>query len=65
VGNALEVFATSLRGTPIRADKVSYSYQVFWNACKSLVSGTSPSEKIVLFGGTARRVYRLDSLSLG
>jgi predicted TIM-barrel fold metal-dependent hydrolase len=46
-------------------DKVSYSYQVFWNACKRLVSGTSPSEKLALFGGVARRVYRLDSISLG
>lgn len=46
-------------------DKVSYSYQVFWNACKRLVSGASPSEKSALFGGTARRVYRLDSISMG
>ena len=46
-------------------DKVSYSYQVFWNACKRLVSGASPSEKSALFGGTAKRVYRLDAISLG
>ena len=46
-------------------DKASYSYQVFWNACKRLVSGASPSEKTALFGGTARRVYRLDDISLG
>jgi len=46
-------------------DKVSYSYQVFWNACKRLVSGASPSEKTALFGGTAKRVYRLDAISLG
>jgi len=46
-------------------DKVSYSYQVFWNACKRLVSGATPSEKTGLFGGTARRVYRLDAISLG
>ena len=46
-------------------DKVSYSYQVFWNACKRLVSGASSSEKTALFGGTAKRVYRLDAISLG
>ena len=45
-------------------DKVSYSYQVFWNACKRLVSGASASEKTALFGGTAKRVYRLDAISL-
>ena len=33
-------------------DKVSYSYQVFWNACKRLVSGASPNKKTALFGGT-------------
>ena len=36
-------------------DKVSYSYQVFWNACKRLVSGAAMSEKIALFGGAAKR----------
>ena len=46
-------------------DKVSYSYQVFWNACKRLVSGASPIEKTALFGGTAKRVYRLDAVNLG
>jgi L-fuconolactonase len=44
--------------------KVAYSYQVFWNACKRLASGASPGEKTALFGGTARRVYRLDAISL-
>ena len=45
-------------------DKVSYSYQVFWNACKRMVSGASPGEKSALFGGTAKRVYRLDAINL-
>ena len=45
-------------------DKVSYSYQVFWNACKRLVIGASPSEKTALFAGAAKRVYRLDAISL-
>ena len=41
-------------------DKGSYSYGVFWNACKKLAHGASEAEKIALFAGTARRVYRLE-----
>ncbi len=41
-------------------DKGSYSYAVFWNACKLLAKGASESEKANLFSGTAARVYRLD-----
>jgi predicted TIM-barrel fold metal-dependent hydrolase len=37
---------------------------VFWSACKRLVSGATPSEKTALFGGTAKRVYRLDAINL-
>ncbi|HTN11998.1 MAG TPA: amidohydrolase family protein [Acetobacteraceae bacterium] len=40
-------------------DKGSYSYGVFWNACKKLASGVSASEKADLFAGTAARFYRL------
>ncbi len=40
-------------------DKGSYSYGVFWNACKRLAQGASASEKASLFHGTASRVYRL------
>lgn len=43
-------------------DKVSYSYPVFWNACKLLAKGASKSEKADLFAGTAARFYRLDSI---
>lgn len=43
-------------------DKVSYSYPVFWNACKLIVKGASTSEKGELFAGTARRFYQLNSL---
>lgn len=46
-------------------DKVSYSYQVFWNACKRLVRGASLSEKSALFAGTAQRVYRVDDVKIG
>jgi predicted TIM-barrel fold metal-dependent hydrolase len=41
-------------------DKGSYSYPVFWNACKILAKGASTTEKADLFAGTARRFYRLD-----
>ena len=41
-------------------DKGSYSYAVFWNACKLLTKGASDAEKADLFRGTATRFYRLD-----
>jgi predicted TIM-barrel fold metal-dependent hydrolase len=41
-------------------DKGSYSYPVFWNACKILARGASDAEKTDLFSGTAARFYRLD-----
>ena len=41
-------------------DKGSYGYQVFWNACKLLAKGASPSEKADLFAGTAAHFYRLE-----
>ncbi len=40
-------------------DKGSYSYGVFWNACKLLAKGASAAEKKDLFAGTANRFYRL------
>jgi len=41
-------------------DKGSYSYAVFWNACKLLAKGASPTEKADLFSRTAARFYRLE-----
>jgi L-fuconolactonase len=41
-------------------DKGSYSYPVFWNACKLMAKGASDTEKADLFAGTADRFYRLD-----
>jgi L-fuconolactonase len=41
-------------------DKGSYSYSVFWNACKLLTKGASDTEKADLFRDTATRFYRLD-----
>jgi L-fuconolactonase len=40
-------------------DKISYSYQVFWNSCKLMAKGASSTEKADLFGGAAARCYRL------
>jgi predicted TIM-barrel fold metal-dependent hydrolase len=43
-------------------DKGSYSYPVFWNACKLLVKDASRAEKADLFAGTAARFYRIDGV---
>jgi L-fuconolactonase len=40
-------------------DKVSYSYNVLYNAFKRLSSAYSPSERAALFHDTATRVYRI------
>jgi predicted TIM-barrel fold metal-dependent hydrolase len=43
-------------------DKGSYSYWVFWNACKLLAKGASATEKADLFYGTAKNFYRLEGI---
>src|SRR3989454_1710109 len=43
-------------------DKISYSYPVFWNACKLMAKGASSSEKADLFAGSAARCYQLIGL---
>jgi L-fuconolactonase len=43
-------------------DKGSYSYPVFWNACKLMTKGASRSERADLFAGSAARFYRLDGI---
>ena len=40
-------------------DKGSYSYGVFWNACKLIAKGASTDDKAALFAGTASRFYKL------
>ena len=42
-------------------DKVSYSYNVVYNAFKRLSQGYSPSERAALFHDTAARVYSIDA----
>jgi predicted TIM-barrel fold metal-dependent hydrolase len=41
-------------------DKGSYSYPVFWNACKKLARGASADDRANLFSRTAARFYRLE-----
>jgi len=41
-------------------DKLSLSYQVFFNAMKKIVKEFSEDEKNAMFSGTATRVYRLN-----
>ena len=41
-------------------DKISYSYNVVYNAFKRLSKGYSPSERAAMFHDTAVRVYSID-----
>src|SRR5712691_93682 len=41
-------------------DKVSYSYNVLYNAFKRLSQGYSAAERAAMFHDTAARVYRID-----
>jgi len=41
-------------------DKGSYSYAVYWNACKKLSRGASADDKANLFSRSAANFYRLD-----
>ena len=41
-------------------DKVSYSYNVMWNAFKRLSKGYSATERAAVLHDTAARVYRID-----
>ena len=41
-------------------EKMGISWAALWNAFKRIAAGASAAEKLALFSGTARRVYRLD-----
>ena len=41
-------------------DKVSYSYNVMYNAFKRMTNGYSPSERAAMFHDNAARVYSID-----
>ncbi len=62
VETCLESFGTarSMFESNFPVDKASFSYPVFWNACKLLAKGVSNTEKADLFARTAARFYRLD-----
>ncbi len=61
IETCIEAFgpARSMFESNFPVDKGSYSYPVFWNACKKLAAGASASEKADLFVGAASRFYRL------
>ncbi len=41
-------------------DKESFSYAVYWNACKRLTQGAGADERAALFSRSAARFYRLE-----
>jgi predicted TIM-barrel fold metal-dependent hydrolase len=41
-------------------EKMGIGWAALWNTFKRIATGTSAEEKLALFSGTARRVYRLD-----
>jgi L-fuconolactonase len=41
-------------------DKMGTGYAVLWNAFKRITAGCSAAEKLALYSGTAKRIYRLD-----
>jgi L-fuconolactonase len=64
VETCIETFgaARSMFESNFPVDKPSYSYQVFWNACKLMTKEGSRSERAELFAGTATRFYRLGGI---
>ena len=64
VETCIEAFgpARSMFESNFPVDKPSYSYQVFWNACKLMTKDVSRSERADLFAGTATRFYRLSGI---
>jgi predicted TIM-barrel fold metal-dependent hydrolase len=62
VATCIEAFGSSrcMFESNFPVDKGSYSYPVFWNACKLLAGGANAAEKADLFADTAARFYRLD-----
>ena len=64
VETCIEAFGSSrsMFESNFPVDKGSYSYPVFWNACKLMTKGASSAERADLFARTAARFYRLDVL---
>ena len=62
VETCIKAFGTSrsMFESNLPVDKDSFSYQVFWNACKLLAKDASDTEKADLFAGSTARFYRVD-----
>lgn len=60
--HCIEVFGTArcMFESNFPVDKESFSYAVYWNACKRVTQGASESERADLFRRTAARFYRLE-----
>jgi predicted TIM-barrel fold metal-dependent hydrolase len=41
-------------------EKMGIGWAALWNALKLIAAGASPDEKLAMFSGTAKRVYRLE-----
>jgi L-fuconolactonase len=64
VDTCIEAFgpSRSMFESNFPVDRGSYSYAVFWNACKLMAKDLSSTEKADLFGGTAARFYKLQPM---
>jgi hypothetical protein len=64
IETCIEAFGAdrSMFASNFPVNKVSYSYPIFWNACKLITKGASSAEKTALFSGTAARFYRLNAM---
>jgi predicted TIM-barrel fold metal-dependent hydrolase len=40
--------------------KAGMGYGTLWNAFKNITAGCAKEEKQLLYGGTAKRIYRLE-----
>ena len=61
IETCIEAFGTNrcMFESNFPVDKGSYSYPVFWNACKILAKYATPTEKEDLFSSTAQKFYGL------
>jgi L-fuconolactonase len=61
MGTCIELFGADrcMFESNFPVEKVGTGYAVLWNAFKRIAAGASTAEKLSLFSGTARRVYRL------
>ena len=62
VGTCIELFGADrcMFESNFPVDKMGIGWAALWNSFKRITAGASPAEKLALFSGTARRVYRLE-----